>query len=317
MIHGADFACARSNQDIANQAVLEVSDRLLYDIENNRAPYRHGPLDPRLVRVKPHGPVCAVLIRRHRARQARLANAQHVKTRCKTARAISAMCGFRCRPFTLVTCDSSCLFCRRFARYVVAVRPSGDGCLQAQDCGRVLLEEPERRSFLKELRRPFLDNLRRTQICKRINEQCRKCKTCPYCGSINGQIRKTGVLKLAHDKFVAFNKSTSVKKVPPEAKVKFENSFAEARRENPELEKHLRKAMEDLNPLRVLKLFKRISLPTVNCWGWTLPRAGRKCSSGSLCPRPQSASGRRWRRTMLVPKMTLPPSWRISYGSAA
>jgi DNA-directed RNA polymerase III subunit RPC1 len=39
----------QSNQDIANQAVLEVSDRLLYDIENNRAPYRHGPLDSRLV----------------------------------------------------------------------------------------------------------------------------------------------------------------------------------------------------------------------------------------------------------------------------
>ncbi|KAF4975709.1 hypothetical protein FDECE_18545, partial [Fusarium decemcellulare] len=38
----------QSNQDIANQAVLEVSDRLLYDIENNRAPYRHGPLDSRL-----------------------------------------------------------------------------------------------------------------------------------------------------------------------------------------------------------------------------------------------------------------------------
>jgi DNA-directed RNA polymerase III subunit RPC1 len=39
----------RSNQDIVNQAVLEVSDRLLYDIENHRAPFRHGPLDPRLV----------------------------------------------------------------------------------------------------------------------------------------------------------------------------------------------------------------------------------------------------------------------------
>ena len=38
----------QSNQDIANQAVLEVSNRLLYDIENNRAPDRHGPLDPRL-----------------------------------------------------------------------------------------------------------------------------------------------------------------------------------------------------------------------------------------------------------------------------
>jgi hypothetical protein len=46
----ADFTTfVRSNQDIANQAVLEVSDRLLYDIENNRAPYRHGPLDSRLV----------------------------------------------------------------------------------------------------------------------------------------------------------------------------------------------------------------------------------------------------------------------------
>ncbi|PTD02889.1 hypothetical protein HYE67_010637 [Fusarium culmorum] len=165
----------QSNQDIANQAVLEVSDRLLYDIENNRAPYRHGPLDSRL------------------------------------------------------------------------------------DCGRVLLEEPDRQQFLKDLRRPFLDNLRRTQICKRINEQCRKVKTCPYCGSLNGQIRKIGVLKLAHDKFVAYNKSTSIKKTPPESKIKFDNSFNEAKRENPELDKHLRKAMEDLNPLRVLNLFKMIS----------------------------------------------------------
>ena len=50
-----------------------------------------------------------------------------------------------------------------------------------------------------------------------------------------------------------------MKKVPPESKIKFDNSFSVARRENPELEKHLRKAMEDLNPLRVLNLFKMIS----------------------------------------------------------
>lgn len=119
--------------------------------------------------------------------------------------------------------------------------------------------ESDRRSFLKELRRPFLDNLRRTQICKRINAQCRKTKTCPYCGSINGQIRRVGVLKLAHDKFVAYNKSTAMKKVPPESKIEFDNSFNHAKRENPELEKHLRKALEDLNPMRVLKLFKMIT----------------------------------------------------------
>jgi DNA-directed RNA polymerase III subunit RPC1 len=39
----------RSNQDIVNQAVLEVSDRLLYDVENLRRPVQHGPLDSRLV----------------------------------------------------------------------------------------------------------------------------------------------------------------------------------------------------------------------------------------------------------------------------
>ncbi|KAF4462077.1 DNA-directed RNA polymerase III subunit RPC1 [Fusarium albosuccineum] len=164
----------QSNQDITNQAVVEISDRLLYDIENNRAPYHHGPLDSRL------------------------------------------------------------------------------------DCGRVLLEEPERQQFLKELRRP-MDNLRRTQICKNINQQCRKVKICPYCASVNGQIRKVGVLKLLHDKFVSYNKSTSAKKVPPESKIKFHNSFNEARQENPDLDKHLHKAMEDLNPLRVLNLFKTIS----------------------------------------------------------
>ncbi|KAF5020726.1 hypothetical protein F66182_7228 [Fusarium sp. NRRL 66182] len=163
----------QSNHDIANQAVVEISDRLLYDIENNRAPYRHGPLDPRL------------------------------------------------------------------------------------DCGRVLLEEPERQQFLKDLRQP-LDNLRQTQIYKKINQQCRKVKICPYCASVNGQIRKVGALKLLHDKFVSYNRSTS-SKAPPESKIKFDSCFNTARQENPELEKHIHKAMEDLNPLRVLHLFKTIS----------------------------------------------------------
>ncbi|KAL6921658.1 hypothetical protein FSHL1_005627 [Fusarium sambucinum] len=215
----------QSNQDIANQAVLEVSDRLLYDIENNRAPYRHGPLDSRLGTSSKQG-------------------------RCSTCQESLKDCNGH---FGHVRLPLPA-FHVGYLRFIMSI-------LQeiCKDCGRVLLEEPERQQFLKELRRPFLDNLRRTQICKRINEQCRKVKTCPYCGSLNGQIRKIGVLKLAHDKFVAYNKSTSVKKTPPESKIKFDNSFNEAKRENPELDKHLRKAMEDLNPLRVLNLFKMIS----------------------------------------------------------
>lgn len=34
-----------------NQGVLEVSDRLLYDIEKNRRPVPNGAVDPRLVSI--------------------------------------------------------------------------------------------------------------------------------------------------------------------------------------------------------------------------------------------------------------------------
>jgi DNA-directed RNA polymerase III subunit RPC1 len=38
-----------SNQGIVNQAVLEVSDRMLYDVEKMRRPVLNGALDSRLV----------------------------------------------------------------------------------------------------------------------------------------------------------------------------------------------------------------------------------------------------------------------------
>ena len=73
-------------------------------------------------------------------------------------------------------------------------------------------------------------------------------------------MRKTGTssLKISHDKFKAFNMSTSAKKVTPLSKILFDDSFATARKSNPEVEKHIKKALDDLNPLRVLKLFRRI-----------------------------------------------------------
>ena len=39
----------RSNQDIVNQAVLEVSDKQLYDVSHVRKPITNGALDPKLV----------------------------------------------------------------------------------------------------------------------------------------------------------------------------------------------------------------------------------------------------------------------------
>lgn len=57
--------------------------------------------------------------------------------------------------------------------------------------------------------------------------------------------------------------SSSKNKIPPPSKVHFDQSFEAAKQNNPEIEKHFKKALDDLNPLRVLKLFERI--PDADC----------------------------------------------------
>ncbi|KAI6092097.1 beta and beta-prime subunits of DNA dependent RNA-polymerase [Hypoxylon rubiginosum] len=215
----------QSNQDIVNQAVIEISDRNMYDIDRGREPTSNGILDKRLGISSKTGT-------------------------CST-------CGLR-----LQDCVGHWGHVRLplpafhigYIKFTITILQ--DIC---KDCSRVLLIESDRRAYLKELRRPFIDNMRRVAICKKINEQCRKMKNCPYCGAVNGQIRKVGALKIVHDKFVAYNKSTSQKKQPPPSKIEFDNSFVEAKKYVHDLDKHLRKAFEDLNPLRVLNLFKQIS----------------------------------------------------------
>jgi DNA-directed RNA polymerase III subunit RPC1 len=132
-----------------------------------------------------------------------------------------------------------------------------------KDCARILLDNNQQRHYIRMLRTLNIDNLRRTGICKKINEQCKKARTCPHCGAINGVVKKTGPLKITHDKYRAFNSSTAAKKIPPASKVEFDKSFTEAKRANNDLEKHLKRAMDDLNPLKVLNLFKQIT--TVDC----------------------------------------------------
>lgn len=81
------------------------------------------------------------------------------------------------------------------------------------------------------------------------------------CKSINGRVKKAGQhpLKIIHDRFASFNSSNALKKVAPKAKVLFDNSLVEARKSNQEIDKHAKKAMDDMNPLRVLYLFEKIN----------------------------------------------------------
>ncbi|KAF9077107.1 hypothetical protein BDP27DRAFT_1311829 [Rhodocollybia butyracea] len=119
-------------------------------------------------------------------------------------------------------------------------------------CARVLLEETDRRNYIKRFRRPNLENIHRQALTKAVNVLARKVVYCPYCSATNGAVKKGGVLKIIHDKFRA--------KKTAEEMEKWKQSFAPAIEGQKDIALYLHRAVqEDLNPLKVLDLFKRIS----------------------------------------------------------
>lgn len=144
------------------------------------------------------------------------------------------------------------------------------GILQniCKECSRVLLDDDNRRKFLQELRRPGIDNLRRMQTLKKLNDQCKKQRSCLHCGAINGVVKKAGSLKIIHDKFRWVGKKTPIEKE------EFDQSFDAVKKENAEIERYLKKAMDDLNPLRVLHLFQAITSDDCELLGMD-PQKGR------------------------------------------
>ncbi|GLB33325.1 putative DNA-dependent RNA polymerase [Lyophyllum shimeji] len=160
------------------------------------------------------------------------------------------------------TCGQSSLNCVGHYAYIKLVVPVFHigyfkhtiGILQAicKTCARVLLEEPDRRVFLKRFRRPNLENMQRQALTKAVNTMARKCVYCPYCSATNGAVKKAGALKIIHDKFRA--------KKTAEEMERWKKTFAPAIEAQKELAMYLNKAVhEDLNPLKVLDLFRRIS----------------------------------------------------------
>lgn len=94
--------------------------------------------------------------------------------------------------------------------------------------------------------------MQRLALRKGVNTAARKAVYCPYCASTNGAVKKAGALKIIHDKFRA--------KKTAEEMEKWKKTFAPAVEAQKELGMYLNKAVhEDLNPLKVLDLFRRIS----------------------------------------------------------
>ena len=71
-------------------------------------------------------------------------------------------------------------------------------------CSRVLLKPDERKGLLKAMRDPRTDSLKRTRLRRKITEITKKAPMCPWCGALNGSVKKVNAatcFRILHDRF--------------------------------------------------------------------------------------------------------------------
>ena len=144
-----------------------------------------------------------------------------------------------------------------------------------KDCSRILLPEKERRVSLRNLRRPGLDSLRRGAITKGVSAACRKNKICPHCSGYNGPVKKVPghPVKMWHNKFAIYTTSNAKSKKKPQEMLDFEASMQTAKEASVDVERHMKRAADDMTPLRVLNIMKKIPDMDVELLGMN-PHAG-------------------------------------------
>ncbi|KAI0307253.1 beta and beta-prime subunits of DNA dependent RNA-polymerase [Multifurca ochricompacta] len=204
-------------QDVVKISEFQVTHRDLYTT-TDRAPVKDGVLDRRL-------------------------GTSEKNTFCETCGLNAVECVGHYAYIKLVVP----VFHIGFFKHTIAVLQ----CI-CKTCARVLLEEPERRMFLRRFRLQNLENIQRQSLFKAVNTAARKTVHCPHCAATNGAVKKAGALKIIHDKFRAKKTATEMEA--------WKKTFVSAIEAQKELSIYVNKAVhEDLNPLKVLDLFKRIS----------------------------------------------------------
>lgn len=118
-------------------------------------------------------------------------------------------------------------------------------------CGCVLLSEKDRQQSLRRMRNPRIEVLQRRAVFKKVVDLCKRVKFCPMCGDVNGTVKKIGyTLKVAHEKY---------SKASANFRDDYHKQLEEAIKYNKEIKLHLNRLQDDLNPIRVLRLFEKIS----------------------------------------------------------
>eukprot|EP00928_Gymnodinium_smaydae_P100690 TRINITY_DN993_c0_g2_i1.p1 TRINITY_DN993_c0_g2~~TRINITY_DN993_c0_g2_i1.p1 ORF type:complete len:1510 (+),score=350.71 TRINITY_DN993_c0_g2_i1:415-4944(+) len=121
-----------------------------------------------------------------------------------------------------------------------------------KSCGRLLLPADQRQGFLRRLRRPTTDDHQRANLRKKLIELCKKTRKCPFCEAVNVQVRKGSGVPLIFKHCIRLTKEE-------DARMIYEESFADARLANKDLSQHADKAQEDISPLQALRLFQQMT----------------------------------------------------------
>ncbi|ORY33097.1 putative DNA-directed RNA polymerase III largest subunit [Naematelia encephala] len=118
-------------------------------------------------------------------------------------------------------------------------------------CARVLLPYEHRASLLARFRRPNIETLQRNATMKQVISLCKKQTICQYCGAHNGTVIKAGPFRISHAPYRAA-------KLAREKEQKLEDFAAVVKEDKSTLEGAVN-MLEDINPLKALDLFKRVT----------------------------------------------------------
>ncbi|KAJ2785959.1 DNA-directed RNA polymerase III subunit C1 (rpo31) [Coemansia javaensis] len=216
LIHYIQFGVPGPNE-IRQASEVEINQRDLYDAEKH-LPVPHGVLDPRL-------------------------GISNKNDMCMTCGQHMSECVGHWGYIDL------CVPVFHFGFFKITQTILQDIC---KKCSRVMLEEADRRTFLKRLRAPGIDGLQTRALIKGVNDRCKKVTHCPYCGETNGVVKKGGPLKIIHDKFR--------KKSTEDEQEEFRKTLANAAEADPQLKPFVARSLsEEMTPLRVYNLFKNVS----------------------------------------------------------
>lgn len=132
-----------------------------------------------------------------------------------------------------------------------------------------MLKESDKTTYGRRLLNPNLSYLAKKSITTQILGKSKKGSKCPYCGAINGPVKKgPGLMKILHEPFRG-------KKGTDPLVTEALGELKEATSKNRELSQILspHALIMELNPLQVLDLFKRIPKSDIPLLGMTSENA--------------------------------------------